>query len=175
MSNSFRAGAGQALIMLAAAAAALVLAYSVGRAQERLNCEAVQNQAQLKSQGQVITKAGADIKRADTVGRAREADSAHVDAFFNRLAEEAHHAPTDAVDSCVLPAERLRLWAAANAGAFDYGAAAGQRDGTASSAAAAALWPGARLGGQPPGGGQGLSPARQPVLPAAAAPGDSTR
>jgi hypothetical protein len=175
MSNSFRAGAGQALIMLAAAVAALVLAYTVGRAHERLSCEAVQSKAQLKSQGQVITQAGADIKRASRIGRAREADSAHVDAFFNRLAEEARHVPTDPVDSCVLPDERLRLWADANAGAFDPGATASERDSAASAPAAAELWPDARLGGQPPGGGQGLSPARQPALPAAAAPGDSPR
>ncbi|MBY0236116.1 MAG: hypothetical protein K2W93_14140 [Burkholderiaceae bacterium] len=157
--------------------AAAFAAYMTGRSDGAAQCVATQSTQVQAAQAKANTNTRKGITRAAATGHAREADRSRVDARFDLLAEEAHHDPIAPVDddSCVLPAERLRRWAAANAGGADPGASAAEPDGAASSAASALVWSHARLGGQPPRGDPSVSPAGEPVVPSAAVPGAAER
>lgn len=163
--------AGALLVALAACFAS----YMTGRSDGRESCVASMTRAALAGQEQANAVARKQIARATATGAAREADRSHVNAVFDRLNEEAQHdaiAPTDD-DSCTLPAERLRRWAAANAGGADKGSTIAEPDGPASSPASAFVWPHARLGSQSPRSGPALSPVGESALPVVAVPGAS--
>jgi hypothetical protein len=115
-------------------------------------------------------KAASDIDRADKAGRAFEGARTRISSIYQRLDNEARHDTPDPIDRCVLPAERLRRWSAANAGPVpattgpDQGAAASRADRTAPATPAADLGPDPRPGSQPPSGGPGLPPDGGPTL-----------
>jgi hypothetical protein len=125
-----------------------------------------------KAQAQANAATARRIVRGTVTGERREQDRAAIERVFTTLATEADHEAPDPVDACELPAARLRRWAAANAGAADAGAPAGQPDGGAAAPAAPGVGPDEGPGSQPPGGGAGLPPAGQPALPAAGVDGD---
>lgn len=150
----------------------------------RTQCQAATNAASTKAVTQqaadVASSAASAISRATTTGHTAESSRARINAHFTRLATEARHDPIDPVDSCVLPADRLRRWADANRGdsaasAPDQGATTAQPDHSASAPATTRFWPHIRLGGEPSGRRPGLSPAGQPALQPARVPGDATR
>ena len=133
--------------------------------------------AVISSAASAASQATADIHRATVTGTAHEATRQRVAQHFTVLEAQAHHAPQDPVDHCVLPPERLRIWAAANAGPHggdastpdpaDQGAPAAQPAHAPAGAASTSFWPRARLGGQPPASSPGLSPDGLTALPAA--------
>lgn len=125
----------------------------------------------------VISQAASQVAHAQVTGTNAERARARITQHFNRLEQEARHDPPSPVDACILPPDRLRRWAAANAG--DSAALApierttgAQPDHSASAAAASGIGPHAGSGGQPQGGGFGLSPTGQPVLSPAQTHGD---
>jgi hypothetical protein len=169
-----RWAAWKALAWAAVAVPAVAAAgWAVGRHDGAAACQA-RYERQAREQGaaghaKVVLDAQTAIARSQASGAAREVQRERIDARFRQLDRKAAHAAPDPVDACVLPAERLRDWNAANAGASaDLGATAEQPDDAASNAASSSLGPDARPGGQPPGGGAPLSPAGQPALPPAA-------
>ena len=132
--------------------------YQNGFATGKNACEKAQADTVVKAETQVKATAKKDIARATATGRQAEQSRRAIDTVFAQLAEEAAHENPDPVDSCVLPAERLRRWNAANHGGADSGAAPGQPIDAAAAAAASPVGPDAGPGGQPPGGSQGLPP-----------------
>lgn len=93
---------------------------------------------------QAANKTAAQIAKAASEGAAHERERVRIVNHYIKLEEEARNAPPDPVDSCVLPADRLRIWTAANRGphpapAGAEGAAAGQPDQAASAAAHAGV------------------------------------
>jgi hypothetical protein len=149
----------------------------------RLECQQATNGTAAKGLVQqaasVASAANAEITRATNTGHAFESSRSRITSHYQRLDQEARHAPTDPVDSCVLPPDRLRIWTDANDGgsaaaAADQGAAASQPHDSASAATPASVWPHARPGTEPQGRGQGLPPAGQPALQPTRVPGDRT-
>jgi len=126
--------------------------------------------ATAKVQAQANTQTRADLGRATVVGKAREHHRRSIDSVFQQLESEAHHAPSAAVDSYVLPDDRLRIWREANAGSLNPGAATGQPDSGTAALATTGLGPHPGSGDQPPGGGEGIPPAGLPDLPSAGVP-----
>lgn len=127
----------------------------------------------------VASQAQADIALGNTAATANEQAQTRIVTLYRTLESEARHVPSDPIaDACVLPAERLRIWAAANAGPAsapgpaDQGGAASQPHSAPASAAATDIGPAARSGAEPPPGGSGLPPTGSEVLRAAADPGD---
>lgn len=123
----------------------------------------------------VQTQVKNDLDKSNQTGRQREAKRAAIDHFFNHLESESHDAKnaSSSVDSpaCVLPADRLSIWAAANAGAnvdtSDHGVPASQLADSAADASTAGVRANGGLGVQPPHGGKGLSPNGSATLRAA--------
>jgi glutamine synthetase adenylyltransferase len=123
----------------------------------------------------VQTQVKNDLDKSNQTGRQREAKRAAIDHFFNHLESESHDAKnaSSSVDSsaCVLPADRLSIWAAANAGAnvdsSDHGVTASQLADSAADASTAGVRANGGLGVQPPHGGKGLSPNGSTTLRAA--------
>jgi hypothetical protein len=153
-------------------------AYDAGKAA----CEgkqAVATSGVLVVQKQVTAK---QLQRQAATGAQREAARSAIDDYFNTLegqANEPQTSPSSSVDShaCILPPERLRQWAAANAGrsgiAADSGAAASQPNPSPSQAASAQERGDARSGGQSAPISAPVSPAGQPALSAAGLPASS--
>lgn len=180
--------------------------YSAGMSE----CNRLRSQATTAALGQQAQKTQADTNAAAADGVAQTARSARVAGTFTQLRRELDalharttamsnvalhgglHAPTDptpttagadaagGADVCVLPAERLRIWQAANAGGArgadaGGGAAARQPADRAAAAAPAAqrdaegagAKPLERGGAVPPTGDTNLRPA---AAPAAGAP-----
>ncbi|MBK1683422.1 hypothetical protein CKO18_07490 [Rhodoferax fermentans] len=152
--------------------AALLYVYDLGASSGQTTCEAAQLKVNEKAEATQKADTQAVIKRADVVGTRQERGRVAVNTFFNQLAKDQDHAPADPVDSCVLPAERLRRWADANAGHTTEGAAPGQPDSTAPAVATPGLRPDAGLGIKPPGHSAGLSPAGSADVQPAVLPGD---
>jgi len=131
-----------------------------------------------EGQANVASQAHADLQHGHQAATANERAQTRIVTIYRQLESEARHAPPDPVDSCQLPPDRLRLWAAANAGphgpaaSADQGTTAGQPHTAAASAATTDFGPGARSGAEPPPGGAGLPPTGSPLLRPAAASGD---
>lgn len=155
-------------LLLAAAGFALYKLYShgkqVGQSEQR---EEINERIREANRGRRL-EAEKTLARAQRTGARFEKDRAGLDALFETLEKEALNVDQTqlktAIDSaaCELPAERLRIWRAANAG-FRAGAedrAAGQPDAAPAAAAAANQRPDGGAGGQSSASGQGLSPAR---------------
>jgi hypothetical protein len=172
-----------AFAVLSAGAMALRFAvqavYDRGVAAGRTQCQAsvatATVQGQQQQAAQVLAQATADITHAQAAGRVREVERVRIQTVFQVIEKEARHAPPDPVDSCVLPDDRLRLWAAANAGALEplapgAGAPGAQPDAGPAAAAPAGIGPDAGPGGQPPPGGDAVPLAGQPDVQPAAAP-----
>jgi hypothetical protein len=123
-------------------------------------------------------QAQADIERGNQAATANERAQVRIVTHYRTLESEARHAPPNPVDACALPPERLRIWAAANAGpasAADpahQGQPASQPDAAAPAAATTDIGGDTRPGAQPPRGGAGLPPTRSEAVQPAAAPGD---
>jgi hypothetical protein len=127
----------------------------------------------------VASRAKADIASNNATGAQHERVRTRIETIYRTLETEARHAPQNpAVDACLLPPERLRIWAAANAGPDrpasgpDQSPATTQPDQSASEPASTGIGADARPGAQPPGGGPGLSPTGSPALRAAQNHGD---
>ncbi|MDR3370688.1 hypothetical protein [Rhodoferax sp.] len=157
-----------------AVAVALLKAYDLGASSGKNICEVTQLKVNEKAEATQKADTQAVIKRADVVGTRQERSRVAVTTFFNQLAKDQDHAPADPVDSCVLPAERLRRWTDANAGHVDTseGTAPSQPDSAAPAVATSGLRPDARLGIQPPGHSAGLSPAGLADVQSAGLSGD---
>jgi hypothetical protein len=155
------------VLILGAALVGLALGWRWGQSE----CVAAASRAQSRAFEQAVADAVKQLQRGQRSAAKREAQLDRIDAFFDRLDQEAARDAPAAVDDCVLPAERLRRWAAANAGTADAGAAAGHPDGAAAPAAAAGVGADAGPGVQPPGGGAAVPPSGESTVSAAGAPG----
>lgn len=185
-----RAGAGMAADVLAPTSLVLfVLLASAGLywwhsaamdARDATVAQAAMNRANLACktdeaarQKALITQTGETLARGQAVAQVAQKKAQNIDEFFSKLERQADATksqnPGAAV--CSLSPERLRIWQAANAGADSGGgasrASAREPDGQASPVAPAQERSAARFGGQPSGGGEGLSPVGEPLLPAA--------
>jgi len=128
----------------------------------------------------------ATLDRAQSTGRKQETARVRINTFFEELdrqAKELSHetVPTTterSIDSCVLPADRLRLWQAANRGSnltdsSNQGSPAREFDASAASVATTRLRANSGLGIKPQGGGEGVSPARIPDVPTLGVPANT--
>jgi hypothetical protein len=119
----------------------------------------------------VISQAASQVAHAQATGTKAERKRSRINAHFNRLNEEARHDTPDPVDACVLPPDRLRRWAAANAGdgastsRSAASAAATQPHHGTPTASGPGIGPDEGSGSQSPGRGPRVSPAGQPALP----------
>ncbi|WP_198086621.1 hypothetical protein [Variovorax sp. E3] len=164
------------LVACVAVVAGLVYAiYELGRSDQKVESVTAITKAADVAQVKAKAKTRGDLQRAAETGHARERDRAALDALFQQLDREAKDAPTSADDHYVLPDERLRLWRAANAGRADSGAARGEPDGSASTAAAAGNRADTGPGGEPSRRSAGIPPARLADVPAAGLPADQAR
>lgn len=124
------------------------------------------------------SQAQADIARGNQAAADNARAQTRIVTIYRNLESEARHvSPDPVVDACVLPAERLRIWLAANAGPStvdpaDQSAAPGQPHAAASAAAATHIGRDARPGAEPPSGGASVPPTGGAAVRAAAAPGD---
>lgn len=123
------------------------------------------------------SQAQADIARGNQAAAYNARAQNRIVTIYRNLESEARHVSPDPVDACVLPAERLRIWLAANDGPgavdpADQSAAAGQPHAAASAAAATNIGRNARPGVEPPAGGASVPPTGGAAVRAAAAPGD---
>lgn len=150
----------------------------------RLECQQATSSQTAKSIAhqatEVVSQAASDVSRAQAAGAQTERTRNRINAHFTRLAEEARHDPIDPVDSCVLPAVRLRRWESANAGdsgstASVEGAPASQPDSATAASASTGLRSDLGPGSESQGSRPGLSPAGQPALQPAQVHGDSAR
>lgn len=166
-----RSALGEVLIAVITAIVFFFVGMAYGSYSKGLRADLQAEKKTTANQAQVIKKAAADTRRANATGAQYERQRAAIESHSAQLETEAAHAPSDPVDRCVLPAERLRSWRDANtgpgAGATERGAA-----GEAPAAAAAGIGGDARSGGQPPSSGEGLSPAGSEVLRPASLAGD---
>lgn len=151
------------------------------RAEGRKQCQqavsSTTTQTVITQAAQAASDVASQVSRATTTGTAYERSRTGINSHFQRLATEARHAPSSPADSCVLPADRLRLWESANDGrdhatTTDQGAAAAQPGATATAPATAHLGPDARPGSQPQGSGSGLPPVGITALQPARLSGD---
>lgn len=148
-------------------------------------CEALQAQAHAKATGQVIDAARADMAVAAALGAVQEQRRTGIDNHFDHLhnalaAAQAKGSPDEkrpvAGSVCVLPAERVRIWQAANLGGASgdtagSSTAARQSDGSTAPVARVAQRGVARLRSEPladgtpvpPVGGAALRPAATPA------------
>jgi len=154
------------------------------RAEGRTECQqaSTRKSLQVVTEGAqaVATKASADITRGQAAGASFEGARTRIQRHFQRLENEARHAPPSPVDQCELPAARLRLWIAANAGpgdttGTDQGAPASQSAAAAEAAAGTPVGADARPGSQPPAGGADVSRTGGAAVRAAELPGGLTR
>lgn len=145
--------------------------YSHGVDVAATRCKASTSAAVVQGQQQAASAAQVVIAKSAQVGRAREVFRAQVDRTFDTFIQEAAREPVAPVDDCMLPDDRLRRWAAANAGTTDTGTAAAELDEPAPPPAGPGIRPHARPGSQPLGSGEGLPPSGEPALPAAAVSG----
>lgn len=159
-----------ALLSLAGLAYGAYTLRQSGVKQGELQCTERQLQAVVVAEGIGKKETAKNIERSQATGSARESGRRALDALYDQLDKEARDAPTDPSDACVLPADRLRLWNAANDGATGASAPAAQPDRSTPAAAARPFWQGARLGGQPPPGGPAIPPASAAAVPAAGLP-----
>ena len=159
-----------ALLSLAGLAYGAYTLHSAGVKAGDLQCTARQLTAVVATQEKGKKETAKDIQRGQSTGAARESGRRALDALFDQLAKEAHDAPTDPIDTAVLPADRLRLWNAANDGGTLAGAPAAEPDDSAPAPSASPFWPGARLGGQPPPSSPAIPPASPATLPATGLP-----
>jgi hypothetical protein len=143
------------------------------RAQGRKQCQqavsASTTQTVVKQAAEAASEVASQVAHATSTGTAFERSRTGINAHFNRLATEARHAPSSPADSCVLPADRLRLWESANDGSDhattdDQGATTGQPGAATSAAATTGIGPDGRPGSQPPGGGAVVPPAGSTAL-----------
>jgi len=157
-------------------------AYQRGIAQGKAQCAATgASQAvtgTVAAAASQASQAQADIDRGNQAATANERAQVRIVTHYRTLESEARHAPPNPVDACALPPERLRIWAAANAGPAStahpahQGQPASQPDPAASAAAPTDIGRDTRSGAQPPRGGPGLPPTRSEAVQPAAAPGD---
>lgn len=159
-----------ALLSLAGLAYGAYALHRAGVKAGDLQCTARQLQVVVAAEDKGKKDTAKNILRSTATGSARESGRRALDALYDQLDKEAHDAPTDPADACVLPTDRLRLWNAANDGATGAGAAATQPDHSAPAAAARPFWQGARLGGQPPPGSAAIPPVSPAAVPAAGLP-----
>lgn len=124
------------------------------------------------------SQADADITRTNAIGTQHERVRTRIETIYRTLDIEASHATPHPVDLCVLPPDRLRIWAAANAGPdtssdpTDPRAAISQPDPAPSASAASTVGANARPGDESQGRGQSLSSTGGPALRPAQTPGD---
>lgn len=159
-----------ALLSLAGLAYGAYALRQSGVKQGELQCTARQLKAVVVAEGIGKKETAKDIKRSQSTGAARVSGRRALDALFDQLAKEAHDAPTDPIDTAVLPADRLRLWNAANDGGTLASTPAAEPDDSAPASAASPFWPRARLGGQPPPSSPAIPPASPAAVPAAGLP-----
>jgi hypothetical protein len=159
-----------ALLALAGAAYGAYALRQSGIKQGELQCAARQLKAVVAAEDKGKKETTKDIARSQSTGAARESGRRALDALFDQLAKEAHDAPTDPIDTAVLPADRLRLWNAANDGGTGASAPTAEPDSAAPATAPSPFWAGARLGGQPPPSGPAIPPASPAAVPATGLP-----
>ncbi len=145
--------------VVAAIAWSYAAVYAAGEQSGVSNCEAKQAKTTAEAQTKADQKVKGSVKRAADTSTQREANRAALDTVFNQLEMEQRNAPPDPIDACVLPAERLRAWANANAARADNDTATGQLDDRAAAIAATGLGTSAGLRGQPPASGAPVPPA----------------
>ena len=155
------------LASLAALTFGAQAAYRWAYAQGDTACTARQLKAAVIAEDKGKKETTKDIQRSQSTGAARESGRRALDALFDQLAKEAHDAPTDPIDTAVLPADRLRLWNAANDAGTGASAPTAEPDSAAPATAASSFWPRTRLGGQPPPGSPAIPPASPATVPAA--------
>ena len=146
-------------VLAVALMAALLRVYNLGETNGQNACQATQAKANEKAVATQKADTQAVITRAAVIGTRQEHGRVAVTTFFNQLAKEQDHAPADPVDSCILPADRLRCWTDANAGHATQGAAPGQPDSATPTVATPGLRANTGPGSQPPGNSAGLPPA----------------
>lgn len=157
-----------AALLVLALIAALWGTYDLGKVSGKAMCEAAQAKANEAPRAKQKAATQATVNRGVAKGAKHERNRVALDNFFNQLEKEQDHASADPVDSCVLPAERLRSWTDANAGRTTPGAAPVQPDSAAPAVTTPGLRADAGLGIKPPRDSAGLSPAGaadvQPVV-----------
>ncbi|MFJ2987858.1 hypothetical protein ACIPF8_08325 [Collimonas sp. NPDC087041] len=103
-----------------------------GTYRARLKCDTERSAATLAGYQTEFTRAEQQLNRNQEAGHAVEIKRQKIHSTFQMLEREASNDAPHAVDLCVLPAERLQRWRAANAGGavahtttgeFDPGAA----------------------------------------------------
>jgi hypothetical protein len=182
--------------VLQALAAALVLltltwvlrqvvasSYTVGKSECTTASASAAVTSTTSAAAQVASQAQADITRGNQASTANERAQTRIVTIYRTLESEARRVQSTSqsdpvLDACVLPAQRLRIWAAANAGPAsaadpaDQSAAASQPHPAAPAAASTDIGRDARSGAEPPPGGPGLPPTGGALLQPAAQPGD---
>jgi hypothetical protein len=161
------------LLVLCAFVFGVKVTYETGDTAGQAKCQAAQGKANEKAETKQKAATQATVNLGAAKGTQHERNRAALDSFFNQLEKEQDHAPADPVDSCVLPPDRLRAWADANAGGADQGSATSQPDRAATTPAASGIGPDAGPGGKPQGGGEGLPPAGIANVPAAGVIGNT--
>ena len=155
----------------------LTTRYNAGYAAGKAEFERLHAQASTSAREQQIKQAETDRATAAAAGASHEQRRTAVDARFDQLnnqlatahAKGTRHERSSNADRCTvddadLPAERLRIWRAANSGGADRAAAAesapaSQSAGSSPSTATAGGWRNQDAGTQPPGSDAVLPPA----------------
>lgn len=123
-----------------------------------------------KSSKAEVKRVGKQLKANDQAGNSFEKKRREIDGIYQEFAKEASNDAPHEVDDCVLPAERLRRWRAANAGPL-RGSATGESDPATPSTTTAEGWQGNDAGREPPGGDEAVPPASGSTVRAASTVG----
>ncbi|WP_211452594.1 hypothetical protein [Collimonas antrihumi] len=100
-------------------------------------CDAERREAALAGYRTEFVRVEHQLERNQETGHAVEINRQKIHANFKKLDREASNDAPHAVDLCVLPAERLQRWRAANAGiSSDTGAATRESHPSTADAAA---------------------------------------
>lgn len=146
--------------------------FNAGLKAGKAACETAHQQAISQARADAITQAQDRLTQQQQHGERAEQRRSRIHNHFDQLGAQlaaAHQQTGDpyasAIDggTCVLPAERLRIWQAANRGhasgaAADHGATAIQPAGSAPTPAATDQRANAHAGAQPSGDGAHVSP-----------------
>lgn len=185
MSKLYAAAAALMLVVLVGLLISLGLAVSRGNKQALQTGQALCASASASAAAaatasaaaSTASQAQADIARGNQAATDNARAQTRIVTIYRNLESEARHVSPDPVDACVLPAGRLRIWLAANAGPgtvdpADQSATPGQSHAAASAAAATDIGLDARSGAEPPSGGASVPPTGGAAVRAAAAHGD---
>ena len=126
-----------ALASLVAGALGFVLGGYMATEWAKAKCKTERDEATLAGYQTEFSRVEHKLAQNQVTGHAVEVKRQKIQSIFKKLDREAANDAPHAVDLCVLPAERLQRWRAANAGgSADAGTAASESDpGTAGSSA----------------------------------------